>query len=355
MIHTTATRRGRRRGTSALVLVALALFAAACGDDDTSADDPSDIAAADDAAFPVTVEHAFGETTIESAPTRVVSVGYTEHDTLLALGVTPVAVTDWYGDQPFATWPWAQDELGDAEPEVLSAADGIQYERIAALDPDLIVGVNAGLDQAAYDRLRQIAPTVAHPVDAEAYFSRWDEQARLVGRAVGRTDEVEDLIDDVEQQFADAAAEHPEFAGTPIVFLQNAFYDGAAIAYPDGLSTAFLTDLGFTIPSELGPFDRDGEGAQAYIPLEQLSVLDAGDVLLWATETPTDRANLEAEAVYGNLQAVKDGRLVFTDGVTAGAIYFTSLLSLPFVLEHLVPALASTLAGDGPATIEVAS
>ena len=43
---------------------------------------------------------------------------------------------------------------------------------------------------------------------------------------------------------------------------------------------------------------------------------------------------------------------MFTDGVTAGAIYFSSPLSLPFALEHLVPALASTIAGDGPATID---
>ena len=52
------------------------------------------------------------------------------------------------------------------------------------------------------------------------------------------------------------------------------------------------------------------------------------------------------------LEEVQDGKLVFTDGVTAGAIYFTSPLSLPFVLEHLVPALASTIAGEGPATID---
>jgi iron complex transport system substrate-binding protein len=285
----------------------------------------------------------------------VVSVGYTEHDALLALGITPVAVTDWYGDQPHATWPWAQDELGAAEPELLSLADGFQYERIAALDPDLIVGANSGMDEAAYDRLSEIAPTIAHPAGAEAYFSQWDEQARLIGAAVGQAAEVDELIAGIKADFATAAAAHPEFEGTPIVFLQNAFYDGEAIAYPDGLSTAFLTDLGFTIPPELGPFDRDGEGAQAYIPLEQLSVLDAGEVLLWATETPAERANLEQVAVYNSLQAVEDGKLVFTDGVTAGAIYFTSLLSLPFVLEQLVPALAGTLAGEGPATIGASS
>jgi iron complex transport system substrate-binding protein len=357
MDDTTAPAPAQRRRSArwALVLVVLALVAAACGgDDDTGQADPGDAAAASDGSFPVTVDHAFGSTTIDEAPARVVSVGYTEQDTLLALGITPIAVTDWYGDQPFATWPWAQDELGDAEPEVLSLADGFQYERIAALDPDLIVGVNAGMDQGVYDRLAEIAPTVAHPEGAEAYFSRWDEQALLIGRAVGKEAEAQALVDDIDAQFVEAAAAHPEFAGKQIVFLQNAFYDGEAIAYPDGLSTAFLTDLGFTIPAELAPFDRDGEGAQAFIPLEQLSVLDVADVLLWATESPEDRTNLETEAVYRNLQEVKDGRLVFTDGVTAGAIYFTSVLSLPFVLEHLVPALASTLAGDGPATIEVA-
>ena len=59
------------------------------------------------ASFPTTITHAFGQTVVEAQPTRVVSVGVTEHDFLLALGVVPVAVTDWYGDQPYATWPWA--------------------------------------------------------------------------------------------------------------------------------------------------------------------------------------------------------------------------------------------------------
>ena len=57
---------------------------------------------------------AFGQTTIKQPPKRVVSAGYTEQDDLLAVGVVPIAVTNWFGDQPFAVWPWAQPKLGAA-------------------------------------------------------------------------------------------------------------------------------------------------------------------------------------------------------------------------------------------------
>ena len=356
------------------MLIALALLVAACGDDEpaSSATSPESTVSVDAEPettlsrstapprpatnrprprFPVSVEHALGTTAITAQPERVVTVGVTEQDAVLALGVAPVGVTEWYGEQPYATWPWAQDELGDAQPVVLHNVDGFDYEadRRPRSRPD-------HRHQRRHRRgrrtrlLSQIAPTIAHPAGAPLYFSRWDDQSRLIGQALGRADEMEAIIAGIDAQFAEAAAAHPEFAGQQLVFLQNAFYDGSAIAYQDGLSTEFLTDLGFTIPAELDEFATP-EG-QAYIPLEQLGVLDVADVLLWATESPGDRTALEAEPLYNALRAVQEGRQVFTDGVTAGAIYFTSVLSLPFVLEQLVPALDSTLAGDGPATID---
>ena len=82
---------------------------------------------------------------VPAEPQRVVSVGVTEQDVLLQLGVVPVAVTEWYGEQPDATWPWAHDLLDGAHPEVLHTDNGLEFEKIAALHPDLIVGTNAGL------------------------------------------------------------------------------------------------------------------------------------------------------------------------------------------------------------------
>ncbi|MFK3677371.1 ABC transporter substrate-binding protein [Microbacterium sp. NPDC090218] len=339
------TRTKALAALAAVVVSAAALTSCAPAADDAGA------APVDNAdAFPVTVEHAYGETTIPEQPQRIVAVGYTEQDTLWALGLEPVGVTDWYGDHDFASWPWADEARGDSEPEVLTTSDGLDFEAIALLDPDLIIGTNAGMSQEDFDRLSDIAPTVAHSGDYSMYFEPWDVQTLQIGEAVGMPEEAQKLVDDIDAKFAEAAAAHPEFDGKSIVFLQNAIYDGAAIAYQDGLSTDFLTDLGFTIPSEIDAYaPEDASGGQAYIPVENLDVLNAADVLIWGTESDDDITALEGEAFVTAIDAMKNKSVVYTDAVTAGAIYFTSPLSLPYVLDALVPALADAVAGNGPA------
>ena len=152
------------------------------------------------------------------------------------------------------------------------------------------------------------------------------------------------LIEEIHGLLAAARDAHPEFEGTRAVFLQNAFYDGSVIAYQDGLSTAFLTDLGFVIPDVIAEFQQGS--AQAYIPKERMiDVLDQSDVLVWGTESDADRAAFEADPIFQRLEATRTDRNVFTGGELAGAIYFTSLLSLPYVVQELVPLLADALDG----------
>ena len=235
---------------------------------------------------------------------------------------------------------------------MLSQADGLQIERIAALEPDLILG------HQRRSRRHDLRPAVGDrtdrsrtPTGAEGYFSPWHDQTLMIGQALGKEAEAQALVDDVDEQFAAAAAEHPEFAGTRAVFLQNAFYDGQAIAYQEGLSTEFLTDLGFEIPTELDPFVQEAEGSQAYIPLEQLSRARRGRRAALghrgrrAIERPSRRSPCTRP-----WRRSSDGRLVFTDGLDRRRDLLHAALSLPYVLEVLVPALASTLAGEGPAT-----
>ena len=108
---------------------------------------------------PVTIQHRFGQTTIPAPPRRVVSAGFTEQDDLLAVGVVPIAVTTWWGDEPFEVWPWAQPKLGSAQPEVLSIYDGgFQFDRIAALQPDLIA--HRGPSRQDVNTARGSRPTI---------------------------------------------------------------------------------------------------------------------------------------------------------------------------------------------------
>lgn len=105
--------------------------------------------------------HKYGETVLPAEPHRAV-VDFTQQDILLALGVTPVATTEWHGEQPFAVCPRATSTLGDAEPEVIKAPDQLPLEQIAALTPDLIHRHERRLTKDFYASLTKIAPTIAN-------------------------------------------------------------------------------------------------------------------------------------------------------------------------------------------------
>lgn len=343
--------RTRRTLAAAALLLAAPLLLAACGSDpepgpESDAGAAPTSAGSQDAAFPVTVTHEYGETTVPADPQRVVSVGVTEHDVLLALGVTPVAVTEWYGEQPSATWPWAQELLGDAEPEVLETADGFELEKIAALAPDLIVGTNSGMSRGEYEKLSQIAPTVAGVAGGSRFFSPWRDQTRLIAQAVGRAEEGEAVIERVDTRYAEVAAAHPEWQGLTATFAQGGPYDGQLYVYPPGLSTDFLTDLGFTITTGFEDLVPE-EGSQATISAENVGLIDA-DVIVFATESAEQFDELQEFGTVGDLEAVAGDRAVYTDEVTAGAIYFDTPLAHEHVLDVLVPALEAAVEGRAP-------
>lgn len=326
------------------LLLCLSLLTAACGGDGGTADDQPAADANDapaDGAFPVTIDHRFGSTTIEAQPERVVSVGFNDHDTILALGTVPVGVREWYGEFPAATWEWATDELGDAEPTVLSSAE-LDFEAVAALDPDMIVGIFSGMTEEDYGLLSQIAPTVASPEEFPDYGTPWRETTRIYGQALGATDRAEELITDIDDRLAQIREENPEFAEAEGV---AAFYAGdqfGAYASED-LRSRLLSDLGFAIPAEVDEI-ADG-GFFAPVSIEQAEILDR-DVVVWVTATEEEIQQLQEIEALESLGLRADGREVVTDFLTNGAYSFSSPLSIPYLLDRLVPQLQAAVDGD---------
>ena len=296
--------------------------------------------------FPVTVEHMYGATTVKAEPKRIVVVGYTEQDTLLALGVVPIATTQWVGDVPYAVFPWAVDKLGDAKPTVLESAEGLSIPAVTKLKPDLIIGTNAGLSQEDYAELSKIAPTIANSgVYGSEFYEPWPTQTVIVGQGRRPGGPGAEAGRRPHPAVRRGRRRSPEVGRHARPGSCEAPYDdGSVIAWPEGLGTGFLTDLGFTIPESFSKF-VDDQVAQAQIPAEDVGVLNDAEVLVWATDVAGDGADIQQDKILGKLDAVKEGRSVYTGRELASAIYFSTILSLPYVLDRLVPELEKVLPG----------
>ncbi|MFC3995805.1 ABC transporter substrate-binding protein [Nocardiopsis sediminis] len=312
-----------------------ALAATGCGPQsaDSAGDGPSR-----------SIEHKYGTTEISGRPSRVVTIGLTEQDYVLALGVAPVGVREWFGGHEGALWPWARDVLGDDPmPEVLPV-DELNFEQIGTLGADLILGVNSGLTEQEYTLLSEIAPTVAQPADYADYGAPWQEITRIVGTALGREDDAEALVADIEEQFERVRADHPEFAEATGLLATS--IDGDAFAYAEGPAPDFLVQLGLTLPEAAeGLFTGENREPQQ-VSLERIEVLEA-DALLMGLYGSEDASVLD-ETVFTRLDVAREGRVLAMPEMSRlnGALSFGSVLSLPYALEELAPRLAALLDGD---------
>jgi iron complex transport system substrate-binding protein len=325
-----------------ILAVLLTAAVAGCGssDDASSASDGG----TSQRGFPVTIEHKYGSTTIGSAPERVVVAGLREQDALLALGIVPVATTEWYGEHPGAIFPWAKDELGGARlPTVLAYTDGLQIEKIAAERPDLILAIYSGMTRKEYDTLSKIAPVVAQPKGEVDYGSSWQEETLMTGKAVGKAEQAQQLVDETETLIADAAAEHPEFEGQTAANVSD--YQGIFVYGPQDVRSRMLEQLGFTYPEELRSAFPDEFGGQ--LSDEKVDALDVG-ALVWFADGDRTVDELKKDPVYSKLDVRKEGRDVFisAEDRVYEATSFPSVLSMPTLLEELVPRLAAAADGD---------
>src|SRR6478735_2390899 len=209
--------RAPRLLAAAAAATVLTLSLAACGsdaEDDSTAEGTDAPAAAD--AFPVTVEHVYGETAIEGKPERVATVAWANHEVPLALGVVPVGMSKatWGDDDGDGVLPWVEDELEELDaktPVLFDETEGIDFEAVADTQPDVILASYSGLTEEEYDTLSKIAPVVAYP--KVAWGTSVQDMIRLNSQAMGLSEQGEQLISELDEQTAAAVAARPALAG----------------------------------------------------------------------------------------------------------------------------------------------
>lgn len=322
-----------RRPLAAFVPLLLLVVMAGCSASDTEPAEPAASGSAG-AAFPVTIEHQFGTTTIPAAPQRVLTVGFNEQDYTLAFGVEPVGVREFLGyDAP--NRPWAPEGVRGKDIPTVGSQD-LEFEKIAGLAPDLILGVNSYIDQEAYDKLAAIAPTVAQSGDVALGATTWQDQTLVTGKALGRDADARALVERTSAAFTEAVAANPTFAGKSAAFGLGSTDSGTRSLGADDYRTGWLTELGFSVPE-----------TSTDVSFERLDVLDADVLLVEGFEQQALENKL-----FAALPVVEEGRLVDLgafDQDFAAALGFNSPLSIQFMLDAAVPRLAAATDGD-PAT-----
>jgi iron complex transport system substrate-binding protein len=325
----------------AVPLAALALSGGltACGGSEDEGSASAAETSSSSSGFPVSIENTFGTTEIPEEPQRVVTVGFNDQDFVLALGVTPVGERELLGDYDATTRPWAE-ELLPAEEIPTVGGEEIDLEAVAALEPDLIVGVYSFMDETVYEQLSGIAPTLAQTDEYADGATPWQEQTLLIGQALGREDEAQELVDDVEGRFQQAVEDNPGFADTSIAVDLTGVGSGHYLLGADDLRTQFFSDLGFTVPE-----------TSTDVSQERLDLLEA-DVL---AVNGYDQAAADADPLFSGLGVVTEGRTVLLgsySGDVSAALGFGSPLSLPYLLDVVVPALAQAVDGDPATAVE---
>jgi iron complex transport system substrate-binding protein len=341
----------------AAVATAAAVILAACstGPSTSTPESPgaaSTPAAADPNGFPVTIGHAFGETTITSAPQRVATLGWSDQDHALALGVAPVGATSLtWGGNAAGSSDWfdgAVQQAGVAAPVRYSDADGAPLVEIAKLDPDVILATNSGITKEEYAKLSEIAPVVPYP--EAPWVTPWQTSLEMVGTALGRTTQAQQVAADVQQSIDRAKRTHPQLDGKSLIFAYLTPTDLSTIGIyaPRDPRVSFLRDLGLVDAPSVAGAIKPGE-FYGSVSAEQASRLNS-DVLLTWSENPGDMATFTDHPLIGRIPALAAGRAYAeVDKQISLAVTNPTPLSIPVIIDRFVPKVAAAVDGTAPA------
>lgn len=294
--------------------------------------------------FPATVSHVYGETTVKSVPQRVACIGLASHDVCLLLGVVPIAINVFeVAGSRYSPWFYDQlVELGGSFPETIPADEtSLLVNRLKGLAPDLILAVNSGITRAQYEKLSLIAPVVAYK--DQRWNTPWRDTVRMVATALGKAEQVDLIVSEVEESIAEARAPYPRSVSTA-AYLEMMGGTGADVRLfgTESNEVRSLRELGLESSAAQISLEEN-EGLQVtgsdLIPLEDARNFDVD--IVFAAVDPTARAELiESGSLSESLGRTNDNTIVIPRSKDAFALQESSPLSLLWVAQSLIPEIA---------------
>jgi iron complex transport system substrate-binding protein len=325
-----ATRREFLVGTAGLLLLS-----AACGGNGQGREERA-------GGGTRAVEHVLGTTEVPAELRRVVALDpYVSLPTALLLGVPVVGTGYIPAGEPFPPF------LDEDETEEIENVGWLEFnlERIAALEPDLIIGQERFVVEEVYEELSRIAPTVATGYE----IGDWRGNLRAVAGAFGQTEEVERRISEVEgrmEEFRETRGEVLERTLVSLVNIREA--EDIRVYTEHDFAGSILEDAGVRRPEAQRASEPDENIKD--LSQELLPQIDA-DVIVYYVgsaggdyeESQAALERIQENLLWQNLRAVQNDRTYRVDAAHWFAT--NSLQAVNLVLDDLEEIFAS-LAGE---------
>ena len=191
-------------------------------------------------------------------------------------------------EEGYSPWFRAEvEELGGTMPEILNYNDAneLDFEQVLALEPDVILAPHSGLPEVEYNRLSEIAPTVAYPL-LLLFSESWQSLVEIVGDSLGQPAKADEIIAETQSKLDAVKEENPRIADTTFAYGLT-LSDGATeagIYIPSDLRVQFLTELGLqntpAMETVLGTVE--GDNWYGAVSLEELDTIPADIFVAWS-------------------------------------------------------------------------
>lgn len=273
----------------------------------------------------MTVETLYGPVVVPKAPERIVVLDFGFADALLALGLQPTVVS--LGAKFPDEVPWLDGVLDPKSiDESMMTQRTVNVEAVAAAKPDLILGGWFAVDEATFQLLDAIAPTVSARTAGNA---GWEERLELTAEAVGRTAAVDSVRQSVLDAYAGLTAQVPQLVGKTYEYTGFGL-DHGGFFWGNG---SWLDPIGL-VPAD----DQDNSQTAPAVSFENLDQLDA-DVWAIFPPTPEDRQTLEGDARFAQQPAPANDLVIWLDWALANATNNAGPLSLAWTVDQIAPTL----------------
>ncbi|EJF83268.1 siderophore ABC transporter substrate-binding protein [Candidatus Bartonella washoeensis] len=160
----------------------------------------------------VTINHVSGTTTVSTSPRKVIVFDLASLDNMNRLGIEAVVGV------PEGKKPMYLQQFDDAKYEKIGTLFEPNYEKIAALQPDLII--ISSRTQAKYEDLSKIAPTIDLTVGNENSFKDIERNVSILGKIFGKEKEAEEQIAKLKENLAEVR-KNTQGKGTGLILMTS--------------------------------------------------------------------------------------------------------------------------------------